>query len=296
MTVAVLGATGKTGRYVVPALLDAGREVLALGRDRGRLAALDPRCRTAVVDLEAPQGLDAALAGAAVVVSLAHARFAETILGALPAACERIVLTGSVRVFSALPDLAADAVRHAEAAFRASGRPGVMLHPSMIFGAPEERNVNRILDLIGVWPGFLPVVLPLPGGGRHRVQPVYYVDVVAAIVAAVLRDEALGEPIVIAGPGPLTYGAMVRACAAACGRRAHILPLPMALLTAAAALSPVSAAELRRAAEDKCFDTADMTARLGVTPRSFADGLAEVVARRRAAALAGSGASGHSGG
>jgi nucleoside-diphosphate-sugar epimerase len=295
MTVAVLGATGKTGRYVVPALLDAGREVLALGRDRGRLTALDPRCRTAVVDLEVPRGLDVALAEAAIVVSLAHARFAETILGALPAACERVVLTGSVRLFSTLPDPAADAVRRAEAAFRASGRPGVMLHPSMIFGAPEERNVNRILDLIDGWPGLLPVVVPLPGGGRHRVQPVYYEDVVAAFVAAVLREEAPGDPIVVAGPAPLSYAAMVRTCAAACGRRAHILPLPMPLLAAVAALSPVSADELRRTAEDKSFDITDLTARLGVAPRPFADGLADVVARRRAGTLAGGGASGHSG-
>ena len=88
MKVAILGATGKTGRYVVPALLDAACDVLALGRDQARLAALDPRCRTAIVDLDAPDGLAAALADAAIVVSLAHARFAETILGALPAACD----------------------------------------------------------------------------------------------------------------------------------------------------------------------------------------------------------------
>ena len=295
MTVAVLGATGKTGRYLVPTLLDAGHEVLALGRDRGRLAALDPRCRTAVVDLEAPQGLDAALAEALTVVSLAHARFAETVLDALPVACGRVVLTGSVRCFTTLPDPAADAVRHAEAAFRASGRPGVMLHPSMIYGAAEEQNVNRILDTIAAWPRWLPVVVPLPGGGRHRVQPVYFEDVVAAFVAAVLRDEAPGEPIVVAGPAPLSYAAMVHACAAACGRRAHILPLPIPLLAVAAAVSPVSAAELRRSAEDKSFDVTDMTARLGVTPRPFADGLARAVARRRGAGLAGGGASGQSG-
>jgi nucleoside-diphosphate-sugar epimerase len=295
MTVAILGATGKTGRYLVPALLDAGREVLALGRDRGRLAALDPRCRTAIIDLEAPHGLDATLAEAAVVVSLAHARFAEAVLGALPADCKRVVLTGSVRCFTALPDPAADAVRRAEAAFRASGRPGVMLHPSMIFGALEERNVNRILDTIAAWPRFLPVVVPLPDGGRHMVQPVYYEDVVAAFVAAVLRDEAPGEPIVVAGAAPLSYAAMVRACAGAYDRRAHILPLPMPLLVAAAALSPVSAAELRRTAEDKSFDVTDMIARLGVRPRPFADGLARAMARRHTAALAGDGANGQSG-
>ena len=286
MRIAVLGASGKTGRYLVAALCDAGLETIALGRSAERLAAVDPRAEKRLADIEDAPGLRAALADASHVVSLAHARFAARVLAALPAHCERVVLTGSTRHFTSLPDPAADAVRAGEAAFRAANKPGVVLHPSMIYGAPDDRNVNRILRLLRRWPSFLPVLLPLPDGGHHSVQPVFVDDVIAAFVGALTRPEAPGEPIVLAGPEPISYARMIRACGTALGRRVHILPVPAALLGAIARSArliglpaPFNEAELRRAAEDKVFDIAPMTARLGVEPRSFEAGLTDKISR-----------------
>ncbi|MBT5413074.1 MAG: NAD(P)H-binding protein [Rhodospirillaceae bacterium] len=286
MRVAILGASGKTGRYLVAALCAAEYETVALGRCAERLAAVDGRAEKRLADIEDPAGLQAALADASHVVSLAHARFAQQILAALPTRCERVVLTGSTRRFTALPDPAADAVRAGEAAFRASGRPGVMLHPSMIYGAPDDRNVNRMLRLLRRWPRFLPILLPLPDGGRHKVQPVFVDDVVAAFVAALTRPEAPGEPIVLAGPEAISYARMIRACGAALDRRIHVLPAPVGLLVGIARCArglglavPFDAAELRRAAEDKRFDIAPMATRLGIAPRAFETGLAEKIAR-----------------
>jgi len=250
--------------------------VTAVGREAARLDALDPRARRAVADLEAPESVRAALADAERVLSLAHARHAAVVLASLPEGCERVVLTGSVRKDSAFADSAAAAVRAAEAAFAQSGRPGVMLHPAMIYGAPDDRNVNRLLRLIRRWPGWLPLALPLPGGGRHTVQPVFVDDMAAAAVGALVRAEAPGPPVVVAGPAPMAYREMVRACARALDRRAWIVPAPVWLLRLFARLLPlpVSGAELARAGEDKAYDVADMTTRLGVTPRSFEAGLA----------------------
>ncbi len=279
--IAVLGATGKVGRYLVARLCDEGHEVTAIGRSPDRLAAVDGRARTAVADLDTPATLAPALAGAARIVSCAHARYTATVLASLPPGCERVVLTGSTRRFTALPDPAADAVRAGEAAFLASGAPGVMLHPSMIYGPPDDRNVGRVLGLVR-----RTRVVPLPGGGRHLVQPVFVDDVVAALAAALDRAQALGSPIVVAGPRPITYADMVRACARAVGRRVAIVPAPAPLLALAAraasalgAPAPFDAAEIRRATEDKSFDVSDMQSRLGVTPRPFEDGLALKIER-----------------
>ncbi|MDA0702482.1 MAG: NAD(P)H-binding protein [Proteobacteria bacterium] len=286
MRVAILGASGKTGRYLVASLCDAGHETAALGRSAERLAAVDPRAEKRLADIEDAAGLRAALADASHVVSLAHARFAAQVLAALPEHCERVVLTGSTRRFTNLPDTAADGVRAGEAAFSAAKKPGVMLHPSMIYGAPDDRNINRLLRLLRRWPRFLPVLLPLPDGGRHSVQPVFVDDVVAAFVGALTRTEAPGEAIVLAGPEPISYARMIRACGAALGRRVRILPVPVALLGGVARgarriglPAPFNEAELRRAAEDKAFDIAPMTARLGVEPRSFEAGLADKISR-----------------
>ena len=280
MIVAVLGASGKTGRYVAARLLRDGHRVVAIGRSAVRLSRIAAPVELRLADLEDPSSVRAALAGAEIVVSLAHARFAATVLASLPASCRRVILTGSTRKFTALPDAAADAVRAGEAAFVASGRPGLMLHPSMIYGAPDDRNVNRLLRLFRRWPRWLPAVVPLPDGGRHMVQPVFVDDVVEAFAAAVARPDAVGASIVVAGPEPISYGEFVRACAAAVGRRARILAVPSGILIvvarAMAAIGlrpPFDAAELRRAAETKRFDMAELRTRLGVTPRPFAEGL-----------------------
>ena len=286
MIVAVLGASGKTGRYVAARLAREGHHVVAVGRSAERLERIDAPVERRVADLDEPQTVAAALVKAEAVVSLAHARFAATVLGALPLSCRRVVLTGSTRKFTALPDPAADAVRAGEAAFLASGKAGVMLHPSMIYGAPDDRNVNRLLRLFRGWPHWLPVVVPLPGGGRHLVQPVFVDDVVEAFAAAVARPDAVGASIVVAGPAPISYAAFVRACAAAAGRSVAFLPVPTALLIAIAGLMgalgvrpPFGAAELRRAAETKRFDVTDLRARLGVVPRAFDEGLKLKIAR-----------------
>ena len=193
----------------------------------------------------------------------------------------RLVLTGSVRIFTRLPDPAADAVRDGMAAFERSGRRGVVLLPSMIFGAPEERNVNRLIALFRRLPRWLPIPVPLPDGGRHLVQPVFYEDMVAAFVAAIEKPDADGPPIVVAGPAPITYAELVRTVAAALGRRIVVVNLPIAALAGVVGkLSelgvplPFSAAEIRRAGEDKRFDVAPLRARLGIAPRGFAEGLA----------------------
>jgi nucleoside-diphosphate-sugar epimerase len=289
MKIALLGATSRTGRYVVPVLCDRGHAVVAIGRDTARLATLDRRASAVRADIADAPALRAALDGVECVASLAHARHTAEILAALPESCRRVVLTGSVRKFTQLPDPAADAVRAGEALLLASGRPGVMLHPSMIYGAPEERNVNRILALFARFPPWLPVPVPLPDGGRHTVQPVFVDDMVAAMVAAIERPEAEGPPIVVAGPRPITYREMVERCAAALGRRVLVLPLPLTLIEAGLTFArrlgirtPFSTVELIRATENKAFDVTPLEQRLGVRPRAFEAGLAAVQARRAA--------------
>jgi uncharacterized protein YbjT (DUF2867 family) len=279
MIVALLGATSKTGRHVTQALCARGHTVRALGRDLARLAPLDGRAAKIVVDLDQPATLAQALDGVDVVASLAHARFTDAVLAAAPAAA-RLVLTGSLRKHTRLEDPAAEAVRRGEAAFLASGRAGVMLHPSMIYGAAEERNVGRILRFLRRFPAGLPIPVPLPDGGRHTVQPVFVDDMVAAFVAAVETPTSDGPSITVAGPRPIPYREMIRICAQALGRRVVIVPVPVGLLAGLAAMAgkcglrvPFNAAELTRAGEDKAFAIDDLKTRLGVSPREFAEGV-----------------------
>jgi nucleoside-diphosphate-sugar epimerase len=278
--VALVGATGMTGRRVLGELLARGHAVAAVGRNPEQLATLDPRAERRIGDLDRPQTLPDALAGADAVAYVAYAGRAGIVMDAMPAGVP-LVMTGSVRVFTKLPDPDADRARAALAEFERSGQSGVVLLPSMIYGAPEDRNVGRLLRFFARFPRAVPIPVPLPDGGRYTVQPVHVDDLARCVVAAIERVAALGRtPIVVAGPEPISYARFVRECAAAVGRRAIVVPVPVGLLAALANAAkalglraPFDALELRRAAEDKAFDVADMRERLGVSPRPFADGV-----------------------
>jgi nucleoside-diphosphate-sugar epimerase len=228
-----------------------------------------------VADLTDAVALRAALRGAARVVSCAHARFAPAVLDAGPADA-RYVFLGSTRKFTRWPDAHGRGVQAGEAAFLASGRAGVMLHPTMIYGAQGEDNVQRLAALLRRLP-----IVPLPGGGRALVQPIHQDDLTRCILAALAIAWRGPHGLVVAGPTPLPYADFVRAIALAAGlARPRIVAIPAWPMLVAAALTAVlpfvptvRPAEIRRLLEDKAFDIAPMIAALGVRPISLADGL-----------------------
>ena len=275
-SITVLGATGKVGRVLTQRLLAEGRDPAVVGRDLSRLRSLGC-ARIHVANFGDFGALRTALEGGGIVVSCAHARFVPAVLQAAPDSVSRFVLMGSTRRFTRFPDQAAEEVRAGEAAFVGSGRPGVMLHPTMIYGAQAENNLQRIARLVRLCP-----VVPLPGGGRSLVQPIHLEDVVECLVAAVDRPAAVGAPVVVAGPAPVTYAELVRAVASQIDRRAIVVHVPTPVLLALARLTRllpgvprIGAAEIRRLAEDKAFDIGEMERRLGVRPISLAVGLAK---------------------
>ena len=245
-------------------------------RDPAKLAATGLIAAPRQADLLDPAALRAALADASDIVSCAHARHAPAIIAAAPPAA-RLFFLGSTRTFTRWPDDHGNGVLAGEAAFRASGRPGLMLHPTMIYGAAGEDNVQRLAQVLRRLP-----FVPLPLGGAALVQPVYQGDVTAALLAALDRDWAGPESLVIAGPEPVSYADFVRAVAAAAGLpppRIVALPagplLALAAVTAALPFLPrVRRAEIRRLLEDKAFDIAPARARLGFDPIPLSDGLA----------------------
>lgn len=282
MKIAVIGATADTGQQVVHKLCDLGHQVVATSRDTTRLTAIDRRAQKAtfdILDAASPAGF---LADVDRIVSVAHASTVAALVTRIPDHCQRLVVTGSTMRDSAVPDPRAEAVRRSEAAFRASALAGSMLHPTMIYGSRNEANVVRVLRLVDRWPRWLPLVWPVPDGGRSLVQPVFAGDVAAALVAAVTVEPAADRVLVVAGPVAFPLADMLRACAVFRGRRLHIVPLPTRLLiafaTALRALfgrSPFSVDELLRSRENKDYDIAPLRAQLGVEPVSFADGLAQ---------------------
>lgn len=266
--IALIGASGRSGAALARALRQPFRAVV---RDAAKWATLGIEAPHAVAELGDAAALRQALSGATVVVSCAHARHAPAILAATAAP---LVFMGSTRRHSRWPDAHGDGVRAGEAAFRADGRPGVLLHPTMIYGAQGEDNVQRLAALMRRLP-----VLPLPGGGRALVQPIHQDDVTRCLLAAIGIAHAAPRVLDIAGPEAIPYRDFCAAVARAAGIAPRpVLPLPAGLLMAAAPLARLAGVrlgreEVRRLTEDKGFDIAAMMRDLGVIPRPLAEGL-----------------------
>ncbi len=272
----VIGASGRSGAALCRSLAADGIEYVPVVRDVARWRATKLPGEARVADLGDPPALADALAGAAQVVSCAHARHVSAILAAAPAGATFIFL-GSTRKFTAWPDAHGRGVLAGEAAFLASGRPGVMLHPTMIYGAQGEDNVRRLAALLRLLP-----VVPLPDGGSALVQPIHQDDLTRCIRAALHAAWPSPSTLVVAGPDAVSYAAFVQAVAEAAGlRRRPVLPVPAWLLMRLTALTQalpflptIGPDEVRRLTEDKAFDTAQMHHLLGGAARALPEGLA----------------------
>jgi uncharacterized protein YbjT (DUF2867 family) len=258
--VTVVSATGVLGQALLRRLAESGHQAIAVGRDKARLATPPSFCETRFADLTDPPALLLALADAALVVVCANAAHLPAVLAALPpAGLERLVVMGSTRRFSAVPDATAMAVREAEAALSRLAFPTVMLLATMIYGTGQ--GVIERLGRLHIVPAPLGVF----------VQPIHVDDLAHCLEAALFRPEAPGTPIVVAGPDAVSYRDLVRRTANAHGRFILTLPVPRLLLAGIGGLlgERESGMALRRLAENKTYGIEDMRRRLGVEPRTF---------------------------
>ncbi len=273
----VIGAAGRSGRAVCTALFKAGAPYVPLVRSLRKWQETGLPGEARIADLSDHYSLSSALRDAVRVVSCAHARHAQAILDATEPDV-MLVLLGSTRRYTRWPDTHGLGVMQGERVLVGSGRQGVMLHPTMIYGAAGEDNVQRLAALLQRLP-----IVPLPGGGRSLVQPIYQTDVTRCILSALDRNWPEPESLIIAGPQPLPYADFVRAVAKAADLPApRIVNAPLALLRLIAPVTSfipgipsIESDEIRRLSEDKAFDIMPMFNRLGVNPVSLANGLAQ---------------------
>ncbi len=277
--VLVTGALGFVASRLVPDLLGRGVRVIALvrpGRDASRLEAAGAEVRRG--DLADPALGPAAFAGAGSLVHLAGLALVPRFLGAVErAGVRRGVFVSSAGVYTRLASTGADAKRAGEARLRASTLEWTILRPSMIYGRPGDRNLERLLR----WVARVPVV-PVPGGGSVPQQPVHVDDLVAAIEAALARPVACGREYDVGGPDALTLRALIAECARALGRGAIVIPVPLGPAHRLARLArrigapfPVRPEQILRLEESKSVDISPARNDLAFEPRSFTDGIRE---------------------
>jgi uncharacterized protein YbjT (DUF2867 family) len=267
--VLVTGATGFTGRRVVAALVAAGHRVTAFVRpssDPAVASALG--VPTATGDLGAPETLRAALAGKTALVHVASLGFGHApgiVAAAKDAGIARSVFFSTAAVHTRLPSATKPVRLEAERLVLEGGIGAVVLRPTMIYGAPGDRNLERLVRFVA-----RRKIVPIPGDGKGLQQPVHVEDVAAAAAKALGKPELAGRAFDLPGPEPMTFEAMVRMVARVLGKSRWFPHVPAFLFRVVASQEQVA-----RLAEDKSCDPRPAGDAFGHAPRPFEQGITE---------------------
>ena len=291
MRLLATGGSGFLGGYVLDEATRRGHEVVALARSKAAAATVRKHGAEPLAgDLDDPAGLADVFGSAACssllnTASLGFGHAPAIVAAARAAGFDRAVFLSTTAVTTTLPARSRAVRLLAEEQIRESGLKWTILRPTMIYGAPGDRNLSRLL----MWLRKVPMV-PVPGGGRHLQQPVHVADVASAVVSAVERPESAWTTYDLAGPEPLSFAELLRVAAQAAGSRTRFVPVPLSPLVAAArgyelltTRPRIRAEQLQRLAEDKAFSIDDAVRDLGYAPRPFAEG---ILAEARALGLA----------
>jgi len=108
----------------------------------------------------------------------------------------------------------------AEAAVLSIKPDAVILRPSVVFG-PEDGFFNKFADMSRLAP-----VLPLPGGGETRFQPVYVEDVAEAVARAVDGKLEAGKVYELGGPDVLTFRECLETMLSVVDRKRPLVSIP----------------------------------------------------------------------
>lgn len=299
-TILVTGASGFVGSHVVPALLDSGHRVAALVRSPAageRVLARLPAGQRQDVELRAGDvtelaTLVPALARVDAVVHLvalprdwdngASLRLVNTegtrnlVAAMATAGIRRLVHLGALGVADESSLHYAASKARAEAIVAASGLDWTILKPSLLYG-PRDGFFNILASLVRI----SPLVVPMPGSGAARFQPLAIEDLARAVVASI-ADAALttGRSIELGGPRYWTYREILEEVLRGMGSRRAIVPMPVPLIRLVAGAAervrlpfPVATDQLRQLKLDNVGPLTSVRDAFGFEPRDMAGGL-----------------------
>ncbi len=161
----------------------------------------------------------------------------------------------------------------ADESFLKSGLDVTILKPDFIYG----RDGNGFLKLVNVIRKNK--IIPIPGNGRYRRQPIHVDDVCKAFYAALTKEETIGKTYIIASEKPIAFDDMVDMIMSQLGMRKRKIHIPTNLLLALAKIMKLKGnprltqTVVLGIAQDRAEDITPLVSELGVQPVSFEEGL-----------------------
>ena len=273
----VFGASGAIGRFLVPRLLSAGHDVLAVSR--APHTASHPRLRWIAGDLFADMP---PLHDADAIFSIGPLdAFANWLTRYDTNQRPRIVAIGSQS--AATKQASADAEERALAerllqaeqtlarAAEARECAWTVLRPTLIYGAGLDRTLTPIAHFARRWR-----VFPYIAHARGLRQPVHADDLAGSCMNVLTQARTAQRVYAVGGGERLAFGTMFERVRASFPFRTVALPIPFTMASTAASLAArlpafraASPAAVRRLEEDLIVDHSAAIDDFGWSPRPF---------------------------
>src|SRR5688572_4982323 len=242
-TVSVFGGTGFLGRRLVRRLA-AERATLRIAvrspdRARSVLRAADlDRVTVFRADVRDQASVAAAVAGVDAVVNAVsayveksgvtfesvHEQGAKTLAQeAAAAGVARLVLVSGIGADAQSRSPYIRARGRGEVVVKQAFPGATIVRPSAMFG-PGDALFGTLADIVRMLP-----VVPIIGGGRTRLQPVYVDDVAQAIVRLLADPETASRTYELAGPGVYTLRELVSFVLRIMNKHRLLVPVPFAV-------------------------------------------------------------------
>jgi nucleoside-diphosphate-sugar epimerase len=272
----VFGATGAIGRFLLPRLIEAGHEVIAVSRMPR--TSHDARLRWITGDL--PDGIAAPPACDAIFSLGPLDAFSQWLAASRLDGSPRVVAIGSLSERTkrtsrdpaerALAERLATAERTLAAAAHARGSTATILRASLVYGAGLDRSLTPLAAFGQRWR-----VFPLAPGARGLRQPVHADDLAAACAVLAAMPSTNGA-YDVGGAERLPFSAVLSRVRASLPFATLPLPIPIALARAGVGITrrlptfrAASPSALVRLGEDLVVDHAAAVADFGWSPRDF---------------------------
>jgi len=149
---------------------------------------------------------------------------AETVARAAKAAGAPLVHVSAIGADAKAASSYARAKAEGERRVLAAHDAATILRPSIVFG-PEDDFFNRFAALARMSP-----VIPLVGGGRTRMQPVFVGDVAEAVAKAVDGQTKPATIYELGGPDLRSFRELMEFVLAVTERRRVLMPIPFWLM------------------------------------------------------------------
>ena len=297
MKVAIFGATGFVGSYLVDRLLAEGHTPRVLVRAGSASKLRQPERHEVVTgeigDADAValclEGAEAAIYNIGLIrefprrgitfEAMHYAGAVTAIDAAVRGGVRRFVLMSANGVKPEGTGYQSTKFR-AEQYLASSGLDWTVFRPSVVFGDPRglQEFCSQLRDEMivpplpaplfheGLWPG---------GAGRFRMSPVAVEDVAAAFAGSLDEPASVRRIFPLGGPDALEWREIIAIIAAACGKKKRTVPAPVGVMRAAASLLdsfdwfPVTREQLQMLMEGNACDGREAWRLFGIEPKRF---------------------------